>query len=58
MSIWFWTIPWTDDPLLWDGWVVLHDGQNTYWDDEMRPSGGYTSKSRMKRQGFIYIGEL
>ena len=57
MSVWYWTVTWTKDPLLWDGNIVLFDGHNTYWDDEMKPSPGYT-RGQLIRRGFIYIGEV
>lgn len=60
MSVWFYTYK-SRKRLLWDGWIVLFDGSNTYWTEEMRPSGGY-SESKLKRGSdfgvFIRLGEL
>lgn len=42
--------------------LILWDGQYTYWDDDMRPSTGYT-KIRFKWCSepmacrFVYVGE-
>jgi hypothetical protein len=41
--------------------LVLWDGENTYWTEEMKPSDGYKNihkYSRMINARFVYIGEL
>jgi hypothetical protein len=46
---------------VWDGWIVLWDGENTYWTEEMKPSGGYSvrpDKRKPNGRSFYYIGEL
>ena len=47
----------------WLNQLVLFDGENTYWSDEMRPSGGYFKETIDKyrpdsKSQFFYIGEL
>lgn len=60
MSVWFYTI--NGEAINWDGWIVLFDGENTYWSEEMRPSVGHPKlryKTTYKGLGvFTYIGEL
>lgn len=46
----------------WDQ-LVLFDGENTYWSEEMQPSGGYTKKRLNKicpitGGRFTKVGEL
>jgi hypothetical protein len=41
--------------------LVLWDGENTYWSEEMIPSGGYTKLgyiNKLINSRFTYIGEL
>lgn len=44
--------------------LVLWDGENTYWTEEMRPSSGYKDintniyKRKYMRSRFFYIGDL
>jgi hypothetical protein len=42
--------------------LILWDGENTYWSDEMRPSGGYKTMpsgiSPITKSRFTYIGDL
>ena len=42
--------------------IVLWDGENTYWTDEMRPSYGYfemrTGICKLTDSRFTYVGEL
>lgn len=48
------------------GWwynIVLWDGENTYWTEEMQSSGGYKKKPRSRlckitNSKFIYLGDL
>lgn len=46
------------------GWLwqlILFDGENTYWIDEMKPSGGYSKKKLLDDHiegSLFYIGEL
>lgn len=45
---------------IWDGWIVLWDGENTYWTEEMKPSCGYNKRpdKSCKTGFFFYVGEL
>lgn len=43
--------------------IVLWDGENTYWIEEMRPSGGYKNLKlntidKVTKSRFTLIGEL
>jgi hypothetical protein len=53
MSVWFY-----DYAEFGAGWLVLFDGQNTYWDDDMNASSGYSIESLKANGRFVYIGEL
>ncbi len=61
MSVWFYNFK-SKNPRLWEGWIVLFDGENTYWSEEMKPSCGYVglkAKTFVASAGiFYYIGEL
>ena len=40
-------------------WLVLWDGENTYWTDEMKGSGVYNGTlEEMEAEGFTLVGEL
>lgn len=40
-------------------YIVLWDGKNTYWCDEMYASSGYKmSLKDMKRRGYVLVGVL
>lgn len=49
MSIWLYEST-TDGP----DQLILWDGENTYWSEEMWPSAGYTCDTMR----FVYVGEL
>lgn len=62
MTLWFYSF-YSRKPLLWDGWLVLFDGENTYWHDGMMPSSGYEKLKTKKKYEtqcgtFFYIGEF
>lgn len=57
MSVWLW-----ENKLDWLSTIVLWDGENTYWIEEMKPSPNY-KKMRSEycditTSQFFYIGEL
>ena len=58
LSVWVWIREDSDEMRL-----VLFDGENTYWTDQMRPSSGYSVRSlreccRVTRSKFFKMGEL
>lgn len=59
MSVYLWFLTYTGHFYN----IVLFDGENTYWDDEMRPSK--TPEKRLSgkickvtKSKYVYIGEL
>lgn len=60
MSIWLYFFKHSKQNI-WDGWIVLFDGENTYWTPEMIPSVNYKLKGSSYASSigqFNYIGEL
>ena len=58
MKVFYYNFNHTD---IFEGWIVLWDGENTYWTEEMEPSSGYKYRpdKRKRLVGFFkYIGEL
>lgn len=46
-----------------NSWIVLWDGESTYWNGKMKPSSGYKNLKLNKvcqvtKGRFVYIGEL
>ncbi len=57
MSVWLYYSPNCD----WLAQLVLFDGENTYWSDNMRPSNGYTEsrlRNSYRRRGVGYFKKI
>ncbi len=63
MKVYLWIFNvYSEDDYFWR--IVLHDGEFTYWHEDMKGSGGY-NKTRLCNQvcmttnsKYVYIGEL
>ena len=59
MKVYLWQM-YTASALDWDA-IVLWDGHNTYWGEELHASGGYNQMREdwsILGTRFVYIGEL